>query len=182
MERKQITKKLRFEVFKRDNFSCIYCGNSPPNVVLEVDHFEPVSKGGDNSINNLVTSCFNCNRGKSNIRLANVANSVSKNLIELQERELQIKEYNKFIKKIKKRLDSDIEKISSVFTKNYPREEFTDSFKKCTITTFLNRLPLEEVIDAIEIAVSKKKSSYSCLKYFCGICWTKIKRKQGDAF
>ena len=69
MARKNITKKVRFEVFKRDSFKCQYCGKSAPDVVLEVDHIIPVAKGGDNDISNLITACFDCNRGKSDRRL-----------------------------------------------------------------------------------------------------------------
>lgn len=68
-KRKNISKKVRFEVFKRDSFTCQYCGKSAPDAVLEVDHIIPVSKGGDNDISNLITSCFECNRGKSNKKL-----------------------------------------------------------------------------------------------------------------
>lgn len=32
---------LRFEVFKRDNFTCRYCGQAPPTAILEVDHIIP---------------------------------------------------------------------------------------------------------------------------------------------
>lgn len=53
-----ISKKIRFEVFKRDNFTCQYCGKNPPNIVLEIDHINPISKNGDDNINNLITSCF----------------------------------------------------------------------------------------------------------------------------
>ena len=42
-----ISKKVRFEVFKRDGFRCVYCGEAAPKVVLHVDHINPVSKGGD---------------------------------------------------------------------------------------------------------------------------------------
>lgn len=63
--RKPIKKSKRFAVFNRDNHTCQYCGKKAPGVVLEIDHKIPVSKGGDNSMNNLVTSCFDCNRGKS---------------------------------------------------------------------------------------------------------------------
>ena len=49
-----LTKKIRFEVFKRDGFQCGYCGNTPPKVVLEVDHIEPISKGGKDDMNNLL--------------------------------------------------------------------------------------------------------------------------------
>ena len=65
-KRKSIGNKLRFEVFKRDSFTCKWCGKSSPDVVLNIDHIEPVSKGGTNEILNLVTSCFECNSGKSN--------------------------------------------------------------------------------------------------------------------
>lgn len=64
-ERKQISKKLRFEVFKRDAFKCQYCGKSSPDVVLEVDHINPVANGGTNDILNLITACYECNHGKS---------------------------------------------------------------------------------------------------------------------
>ena len=70
MKREPISKRLGFEVFKRDAFTCQYCGKSAPDVVLEVDHIEPVSKGGKTTLLNLVTSCFKCNRGKSNIKLS----------------------------------------------------------------------------------------------------------------
>lgn len=55
---------LRFQVLKRDNNTCVYCGSKPPNAVLEVDHVIPRSMGGTDNMENLVTSCFNCNRGK----------------------------------------------------------------------------------------------------------------------
>jgi 5-methylcytosine-specific restriction endonuclease McrA len=40
--RKTISKKTRFEVFKRDKFTCQFCGNEAPNVILEIDHLKPV--------------------------------------------------------------------------------------------------------------------------------------------
>lgn len=56
---------LRFKVFSRDRFTCVYCGRSAPHVILECDHKEPKSKGGPDTLENLVTSCKDCNRGKS---------------------------------------------------------------------------------------------------------------------
>ena len=64
MARTPVSKKLRFEVLKRDNFTCQYCGATSPNAILEVDHINPVSNGGTNDISNLVTSCRDCNKGK----------------------------------------------------------------------------------------------------------------------
>lgn len=62
---RRIGKKLRFEVFERDNFTCQYCGRSAPDTVLHVDHIRPVSQGGGDDIANLITSCMACNLGKS---------------------------------------------------------------------------------------------------------------------
>ena len=45
-KRKTISKKTRFEVFKRDSFKCQYCGASAPEAILVVDHIDPFSKGG----------------------------------------------------------------------------------------------------------------------------------------
>lgn len=92
MARKSLSKKVRFEVFKRDNFTCQYCGGKAPQVVLEVDHIEPVSKGGTNDILNLVTSCFDCNRGKSDRKLSDdsVITQQQEQLEEINERRLQL--------------------------------------------------------------------------------------------
>jgi len=60
---------LRWQVLERDNFTCQYCGQHAPNVQLEVDHVIPVSEGGDNSLDNLKTSCYACNRGKSGLSI-----------------------------------------------------------------------------------------------------------------
>ena len=62
--------RLRYNVLKRDNFSCIQCGASPaknPNVELHIDHIIPWSRNGVTEFNNLQTLCKNCNLGKSNL-------------------------------------------------------------------------------------------------------------------
>ncbi len=59
-----ISPKLRFSILQRDEFSCRYCGRSAPTVALEVDHLVSVAKGGKTQADNLVTACFECNRGK----------------------------------------------------------------------------------------------------------------------
>lgn len=54
----------RFEIFSFDNFTCQYCGATPPEAKLEIDHIIPVSKGGAHTNENLITACSNCNFGK----------------------------------------------------------------------------------------------------------------------
>ena len=67
-----ISKQVRFEVFKRDEFTCRYCGRSTPDVTLHVDHVVAVANGGTDEMDNLVTSCFECNLGKSDTPLSHV--------------------------------------------------------------------------------------------------------------
>lgn len=62
--RKALSKKTRFEVFKRDKFTCQYCGSKAPDVILHADHIHPVAEGGSNDVLNLVTACEGCNSGK----------------------------------------------------------------------------------------------------------------------
>jgi len=67
-----ISKGKRFEIFKRDGFTCQYCGRRPPDVVLEVDHIDPRCSGGTDQEINLITSCWDCNRGKGGKSLGQV--------------------------------------------------------------------------------------------------------------
>jgi hypothetical protein len=65
--RKTINNSIKYDVMKRDNFKCNYCGKSPAtdsNVELQIDHIIPVTKGGDNHLSNLKTICKDCNIGK----------------------------------------------------------------------------------------------------------------------
>lgn len=59
-----ITKGMRFEVLRRDNFRCHYCGEESKNTKLQVGHIVPVSMGGSSDISNLVAACHDCNSGK----------------------------------------------------------------------------------------------------------------------
>ena len=60
-----IPKGMRFEVLKRDNFTCNYCGAKAPEVSLHIDHIIPWKLVQKHEIENLVTACSTCNLGKS---------------------------------------------------------------------------------------------------------------------
>lgn len=66
-QRSAMTNDLREAIKKRDNYTCCLCGNSvynEPNLLLEVDHIIPISKGGKTEASNLQTLCWRCNRTK----------------------------------------------------------------------------------------------------------------------
>ena len=67
-QRAKLTPQIRDSILARDNWTCRICGNSvykEPNLLLEVDHIVPLSKGGKTEPNNLQTLCWRCNRKKS---------------------------------------------------------------------------------------------------------------------
>ncbi len=63
--REGISPRLRTKVMERDGFRCRRCGRGPDKMALEVDHVEPVARGGTNRIENLQTLCWECNAGKT---------------------------------------------------------------------------------------------------------------------
>lgn len=58
----------RENVYKRDNFSCVYCGCINKKT-LTLDHVFPTSKGGQNTFENVVTACRKCNGEKADLTL-----------------------------------------------------------------------------------------------------------------
>lgn len=60
-----LSKRTRFEVLKRDNHTCRYCGAAAPDAKLTVDHVMPVALGGSDDPSNLVAACHDCNAGKA---------------------------------------------------------------------------------------------------------------------
>jgi len=170
-----ISKKIRFEVFKRDNFTCQYCGKTPPNILLEADHLIPKSKKGKDSINNLITSCFDCNRGKSNIELTRLPHSIKENYDILKEKEVQLKEYRKLIDRIEKVITRDCKKVSESYNDCFPDYVLTQKFIRGTVKIFIKKLDVNIVVDAMYLAGDKVNDKDESLRYFCGICWNKIK-------
>lgn len=180
--------KTRFEVFKRDSFTCMYCGRTPPTVTLEVDHIHPTSKGGSDEIDNLITACWDCNSGKSD-RLLTESPVAGINLAEKltfqRERASQLKAYNDF--KLSER--QEFEGLAMLVSDRWVELEGGDSAetmveleKMTSIRKFVELLPVAEVLDAVEIAFSKTmhRSYQATWKYFCGICWNKVKMAKGE--
>jgi hypothetical protein len=56
----------RLRVFERDSYKCHYCEKQLTRFTATLDHIQPVSEGGDNSFDNLVTSCLHCNSRRGN--------------------------------------------------------------------------------------------------------------------
>lgn len=97
--RKSLSPRTRFEVFKRDDYTCRYCGRKSPEVVLEIDHIVPVCEGGSNDVINLATSCWECNSGKAGVPLSEVMTGEDPHdrAILLLEKQRQLREYDQVL-------------------------------------------------------------------------------------
>jgi 5-methylcytosine-specific restriction endonuclease McrA len=56
----------RRNLYRRDNFTCQYCGSQPGTELLSIDHVVPRSRGGRSTWENCVLSCIDCNKRKAN--------------------------------------------------------------------------------------------------------------------
>lgn len=176
--RKTVSKTLRFEIFKRDSFTCQYCGAHPPAIVLEIDHIIPVASGGGNQMDNLISACLNCNRGKSARSLNSIPQSLQAKAKAIKEREAQIKGYSNIMEAKRIRIESEAKLVEEVFSRFHDGYELTE-YSLASVRRFIERLGAPVVIDAMETACTASwVRSNNDFKYFCGICWHLIRDGQ----
>lgn len=186
-KRKAISTRTRFEVFKRDRFTCQYCGRTPPLVVLHVDHITPVSHGGDNDEGNLLTSCKDCNLGKSNVPLTEAPLPLQQQIAERREKAQQLAAYNEFLMEERAIADEQIKHLGCHWHNLQGFKKDTMAFgneRESSIRVFMRSLPVAEIFDSIDIAharrpVRDKGYDHYTWKYFCGVCWKKIRDANG---
>jgi hypothetical protein len=178
--RNPIPKSVRFEVFKRDKFTCQYCGESAPNVILEIDHITPVAKGGGNEIMNLITSCRDCNRGKTDKKLDdNTTVMVQKKQLDtIQERREQLEMMVQWRQALNQEIEIEIDAIEGYFMDN-ARWGFTESGRS-HVRKLIKRFGFTEVYNACEIAIDKyfhgtESSWNNALDKIGGICYNRRK-------
>lgn len=175
-----LSKKLRFEVFKRDGFRCMYCGSTPDKALLQCDHIHPVALGGENEMDNLVTACQPCNSGKSATPLDVVPTSLEDRALETLEREEQISFFQGIMRARRERIEDDaqtvLEQLCELFGRDgIPVRDFT------SIKIFIQKIGLDEALEATDIAHRKFPRSYrKAFPYFCGVCWRKVERAGGE--
>jgi len=156
MARETISKKLRFEVFKRDSFTCQYCGAKAPDVILEVDHIKPVAKEGSSDILNLITACKACNSGKSDRELSDnsVVEKQRKQLSDLQERKEQIEMMIDWQRELAKLDDYAVEQLANFWAELVPPYMLNENGKR-SLEKLLKKFSHEQVMEAMRISVKQ---------------------------
>ena len=155
-KRKGISKKIRFEVFKRDSFACQYCGKSAPDVVLNVDHIKPVAKGGSNGITNLITSCFDCNAGKSDREISDnsVLTKQKQQLDQLNERRNQIEMMLQWHESIRDMDSIEIDALTNEWNSFIEGYSLNETGKQ-QLKKILKRNDFKNIVEAMGIAADQ---------------------------
>ncbi len=155
-KRKRLSKKTRFEVFKRDRFTCHYCGRKAPDVILQCDHIKPVSKGGTNDLLNLLTSCKDCNSGKSNIELDdNTVLSKQQHQLELlQERREQIELVLQWKESLENFEEEKVKILIHYIEQRIKPYTLVNNSHKF-IASLLRKFTVEELMNGIDIGTQK---------------------------
>lgn len=178
-KRKSLSKKTRFEVFKRDGFKCQYCGAHPPSVLLHVDHIKPVAEGGRNDHDNLVTACESCNLGKGARSLSVVPESLADKAKNIAEREGQLRGYQQILESKRDRIEVELWRVAEVVDPGSSESGMNRDWT-ASIRRFNEKLGVHAVLEAADIA--RAKYPYGGKKtflYFCGICWNLVREQGG---
>lgn len=156
--------RTRFEVFKRDDFACKYCGRRSPEAILEVDHIVPIRDGGSDDPMNLTTSCWDCNSGKSCVPLGTVMTGEDPHdrAVALIERKRQLEEYNFVLAADRERRERETWELWAYWqtergipdrARDIPRRDFGWIMKTLT---YCPRVIVQEFMDsALEVGANR---------------------------
>lgn len=173
-KRKALSQKIRFEVFKRDSFTCVYCGRKAPDVVLQVDHIVPVAQGGTNDILNLVTSCVDCNQGKSDRKLSDqsVVEKQRKEMELRQERLEQIRMMGEWQASMLDIREAELEQVNNLYSRLRGEDKvIAYDYLHGEISKLIDKYGLAEVLEALRVGtVGYKGDAYKALDRLGGIC------------
>lgn len=182
-----ISRRLRFEILRRDNYTCRYCGATSPDVTLTVDHVRPITLGGTDLPDNLVTACTDCNAGKTSIdpdspTVQNVANDA---LRWARAIEAVMDTYRE------QRVEMD--GTLNFFNHRWERWGWGEGDERITmprpsdwrdsVERFLSLgLHIDILCHYIEVAMRKQGvPSAERWNYFCGCCWRTLDDAQAKA-
>lgn len=149
-----IKKSVRFEVFKRDKFTCQYCGAQAPDAILHVDHIHPVSEGGTDDPLNLVTACRDCNLGKGAKLLADdtATKKRKKMLDELQDRREQLEMLFEWQRSLIDLESEEVEQLKKIWHDLVPGYVINEHGTR-QIRQWRKKFSTVEIIEAIRSAV-----------------------------
>lgn len=179
-----ISKRLRYEILRRDNHTCRYCGRAAPAVALTVDHVLPVTLGGTDDATNLVAACPECNAGKSSSSPDQpLVDQVSEDAIRWARAIAQAAAYMVEDVDLRGRLNREFDALWAENCINTVGREWTrpagwaedlDAFRA-------RGLPQPAIIDAFWISFGARVPTGDVWRYMCGICWKRVRQIEEHA-
>jgi hypothetical protein len=175
-----VSRRLRFEVLKRDNYTCRYCGAKAPDVALEVDHVIPTTLGGADDPTNLVTACEPCNSGKASVAPESdlVADVDAAALLWAKAIERANAIRGASIKEMERLLDGFDQTWRSYLASDYECGRPFPGWDNSIATFLQHGLTLDELVLYVDVAFRSRASAGRVWRYFCGCCWREISRRQ----
>lgn len=174
-----VSKRVRFEVLRRDGHTCRYCGATAPGATLTVDHVVPTALGGTDSPSNLVTACRECNAGKAAIAPdQTLVDGVS---ADAERWARAMEKAGENARENGKRIDAYLAAVADVVDWYSDREKPTDWRE--SITQFHNAgLPVESMRRALQIGADKPGIAWDQRwRYACGAAWNMLTELQAEA-
>lgn len=172
-----VSKRTRFEVLKRDNHTCRYCGATAPDAILTVDHVTPVALGGTDDPSNLVAACRDCNFGKA-------STSPDAALVEdVKQTDIKWAAAMERAADLLRRETRRREDYYMAFLEAWPqhRRDRVPAEAEWSVGRIYDAgLPVDEMVSAATYA-GNQRGVYDRFNYFMGICWKKITQIQETA-
>jgi hypothetical protein len=177
-----VSKRLRFEVLKRDNHTCRYCGGTSPDVRLTIDHVVPVALGGSNDPTNLVAACADCNAGKSSVPanaplVADIASDAMRWAYAMECAAAGAS----YLRYERDQIRTQFREHWGGFTYGYNKLEvpIDGAWAQSVDQLLQTGLTVEDLIECIDIAMAKQKiSADDTWRYFCGVAWRMLSQRQ----
>lgn len=164
-----LNKRTRFEVLKRDDYTCRYCHSA--DRPMTVDHVIPVALGGSDKPSNLVAACVECNNGKASSHPdANTVDLVTEDALRWA---AAMREASARMAMERAELDAYIEAFECAWAGSYGPSDWRGTLGSLRQAG----LPLSEMLDAADVALSAR-SIDNRFRYFCGVAWRKVSRLQ----
>lgn len=149
-ERKSMSKRLRFEIFKRDGYRCRYCGSTPAVSILRVDHVVPVVGGGSDDPENLVTSCEPCNAGKGPVPLDDRRLPDTMSAEDARERADQLREYTAAQRDVLTARNELVDVVAESWRRHFGGDDLPSGLT-ARLRGPLSEFSLEQIDEAVQI-------------------------------
>jgi hypothetical protein len=173
-----ISKRLRYEVLRRDNYTCRYCGARAPEVKITVDHVVPVALGGTDEPSNLAAACGDCNGGKTSSSpdaplVADVAADA------LRWSQAMTAAAGEMLAKASGGVDAraHFEHVWGRYGSGPNRQPLPkDPGWQNTVDNLLRAgLPMATLEECVEVAMGQRRvSAENVFRYMCGVAWRKV--------